>query len=869
MLAIIHMLGEWRTYLQGRQPFVIRIRTDHNSLQYFMTQQSLSARQSRWLDKLADFDFKIEYIKGPSNTVADALSRRPDHSTESDPLQTRSGSLAAYMLSTLDSCGKATLTKAELLSLPIFSAPCPDTLCATARLVSRPTTKTPLTDEQRAAHIAEATQSHLPFIDRPRPDKHGVIHMPSQQCTAYTAKGNACKLRTLRGHQCAVHTRIHQRLTVAKSTIPNGGLGLFVAKGAPPIRRGERIACYSGDWIQLLPEDADNDSKGGPYFLQINRNLCVDAARTNTALGRWANDTRGVTDATGRRQRPNAMLVADRRNRQGALKASRTIKPGEEIFASYGRNYWKQHGTPQQMATIINTLVSELQPDSTDLLSQLRAAALKDDAYQAILTSGELGALTVKDGLLYDQDRIIVPNDIGLRTRLLSEAHDASTAGHSGVAATRDRLSTRVHWAGMASDVHDYVVSCDSCQRNKVEQRRTAGLLRPPPVPDEPGYAINIDFVFGLPKTNRGHTGYLSITCRLSNWLQPALCSDGITAEGAAQLVFDHWVRTFGLPARIVSDRDPRFTGRFWRELWRLLDTRLDMSTAGHPQTDGKAENRQRTANTMLRHYVDFEQSDWDMKLLRAAHAINHTKSVSTGFTPFEVMFRRSPRLPLDIALSPPDMGTPSPSSLPAINNFLDRHRYIWTKAKENALKAQSDQKSHADKHRRDVSYAVGEEVLLSTRDLRLAADSSDTQRAQKLTARFIGPFRINRIINPNAYELDLPQQLRIHPTQNISKLRRYIRSPDRFNGRPPFASRPPPECIDPAGDEQYTVERILACRHVGRRKEYLVKWFGYPTEESSWEPKSNLRCPDKIAEFEAYQLHGDPIPDSDSDSMQ
>ena len=83
MLAIIHTLTEWRTYLQGRQPFTIRIRTDHNSLQYFMTQPSLSARQVRWLDKLADFDFKVEYIRGPINTVADALSRRAGTSPRS------------------------------------------------------------------------------------------------------------------------------------------------------------------------------------------------------------------------------------------------------------------------------------------------------------------------------------------------------------------------------------------------------------------------------------------------------------------------------------------------------------------------------------------------------------------------------------------------------------------------------------------------------------------------------------------------------------------------------------------------------------------------------------------------------------------
>jgi hypothetical protein len=377
-----------------------------------------------------------------------------------------------------------------------------------------------------------------------------------------------------------------------------------------------------------------------------------------------------------------------------------------------------------------------------------------------------------------------------------------------------------------------------------------------------------MDFVFGLPETARGHTGYLSITCRLSNWLEPALCTDSITAEGSAQLVFDRWVRTFGLPARIVSDRDPRFTGRFWRELWRLLDTKLDMSTAGHPQTDGKAENRQRTANTMLRHYVDFEQKNWDMQLLHAAHAINHTKSVATGLTPFEVMFRRSPRLPLDIALSPSlplQRGSPSPpSALPAVNNFLERHKYIWARAKENALKAQADQKTHADKHRREELFAVGDEVLLSVKDLRLAADSTEAQRAAKLTARFVGPLKVTRVINPNAYELELPPQLRIHPVQNISKLRRYRRSPERFAPhRPQPSARPPPECIDPAGDAEYDVERIVAARRHGRRQEYLIKWLGYPNEECSWEPRSSLKCPQALAEFHTRQ--GPPESDSHS----
>jgi len=457
-------------------------------------------------------------------------------------------------------------------------------------------------------------------------------------------------------------------------------------------------------------------------------------------------------------------------------------------------------------------------------------------------------------GLLFHGDRVVVPNDQPLRVQLLAEAHDSGSAGHSGVASTTDRLAQRVYWAGMASAVHDYVVSCDSCQRNKVEQRRTAGLLRPPPVPEEPGYAINMDFVFGLPRTARGHTGYLSMTCRLSNWLQVALCSDVVSAEQAAQLVFDGWVVHYGLPAVIISDRDPRFTGKFWRELWRLLDTQLHMSTAGHPQTDGKAENRQRTANTMVRHYVDFEQTDWDEKLVRATHAINNTKSVSIGLTPFEVMFRRAPRLPLDIALGRGITQSTAPKA-PAAADFAQRHSYLWAAARSNMLKAQADQKRFADRNRRDERFAVGDEVLLSTKDLKLVQDPNQS-RAGKLTARFVGPLVVCQVINDNAYKLTLPPQLRIHPVQNISKLRRYRRSPDTFTGRPTPADRPPPECVDPAGDPLFEVERILARRSKGRgSSDYLIKWKGYPNEDCTWEPRSSLdTCPELLEEFENRQ---------------
>jgi hypothetical protein len=1018
MLAIIHALTEWRTYLQGRQPFTVRVRTDHNSLQYFMTQPSLSARQARWLDKLADFDFKIEYVKGPTNVVADALSRRSDHTGQ--PVDER----VATALLALETQGSVSFSSQEWAAMPYFDAPSGHTLLANARRVSeRLRAAPPLlpAEARRQADIREATLSHDPAPDRPAPDKAGTIRMPSQQCTAFTRQERRCNRRTLRGQHCATHMRLIDRLAIRKSLVPDAGLGIFVAsgKGALPFQRGQRIALYTGDWVQILP-GRRGDRIGGAYFLQINQGLAVDAARTNTGLGRWANAPLNAEQPNGVPLRANAELVPDHANKQGALKALRDIQPGEEILVNYGAAYWRfhraQHGggdaeelapdVGQALAALwlaaapeepagqpsccgVRTRSQEAEPEDSGVgkrarshnardeennplrrsnrvkahkrdfygqqpcrvidcqcchfpegaaqedrwcrgwvargyhtcmgcevctdehdrrhreedsdeddspsppkepsprrkkqtakrsgppspkdpaalvkgqplgdidrpgyAPQVRTAAATDAAYQAMYTavcSEPRDGLSVEGDLLHKDGRLVIPADAALRTLLLSEAHDAASAGHTGVAGTLDRLRTRVYWAGMHADVHDYVVSCDSCQRMKVEQRKTAGLLRPPPVPDEPGYALNMDFVFGLPRTARGHTGYLSMTCRLSNWLQIALCTEEVGAEGAAQLVFDGWVRHYGLPAVIISDRDPRFTGRFWQELWRLLDTRLNMSTAGHPQTDGKAENRQRTANTMLRHYVDFEQSDWDTQLEHAAHAINNTRSVSSGLTPFEVMFRRAPRLPLDVALRPPAQAARA-SEVPAAVSFLQRHRYIWDAAKQNLLKAQADQKRYADRHRREETFAVGDDVLLSTRDLRLLESK---ERAAKLTARFVGPFKVTEVINDNAYKLDLPAALRVHPVQNVSKLRRYRLSPPRFAGRPAADNRPPPECTDPAGDEVYEVERVLAQRGSSRRPEYLIKWKGYPNEDASWVSGSALDCSDLLAEFRQRQ---------------
>jgi hypothetical protein len=878
MLAVIEMLGEWRTYLQGRQPFKIRINTDHESLKYFMTQQDHKGRPARWLEKLADFDFKIEYIKGPTNTVADALSRRSDHMDPPPPTEiggpTRNvAALAAY---NLERNGYVSFSKDQWVNLHgaiaahVGNSPSPsDSTVSNAAIAKQPRpADTEAEIAQRAANQRAADESHPPADDRPNPNKKGAIAMPSQRCTAQTKNGDHCRQRTAKGQYCYNHRRGLQGWRLSKSSIPGAGIGVHATKKLP---KGTRVP-YTGDQVPL-----DADADGGAYFLELTHSSAIDAARTNAGDGRWINDPKG----TGKRA--NCKFVVYRGS--AVVETTREIAVGEELLVSYGGSYWRysaQAGHKQQprakgvgarmgqdvggprkgakeIAASGLTSTTAPSPPTSDLVARIRAAAAVDPQYQQALASPADFGATARDSLLYRDDKIVIPSDQPLRVAILAELHDSASAGHTGIASTFDRLSSRVYWGTMRADVQTYVTSCDSCQRNKVEQRKAAGLLRPPPTPGEPGYAINMDFVTGLPLTPRGHTAYLSITCRLSNMLQVGLCQDTVTALQAAELVFDNWVVHYGLPAIIISDRDPRFTGEFWRALWKIMDTTLQFSTAGHPQTDGKAENRQRTANTMLRHYVSFEQTDWDLQLRRATFAINHTRSASTHLTPFEVMLGRSPRLPLDTALAPLHATDSALVRLPAVHELAARFAPLWQQAQANLQRAQGDQKRFADKHRREEHYAVGDLVLLSVKDLKFL-QTADAQRSAKFTARFVGPFPVSKIINDNAYELQLPPQLRIHPVQNVSKLRRFVPSPAAFASRPQSdaSSRPPPEMSDAAGNAEYEVERILGQRRTGRKgrmTEYLVKWLGYTNEECEWIPQSRMNCPDLLDDF--HRTHG------------
>jgi hypothetical protein len=353
-----------------------------------------------------------------------------------------------------------------------------------------------------------------------------------------------------------------------------------------------------------------------------------------------------------------------------------------------------------------------------------------------------------------------------------------------------------------------------------------------------------MDLITQLPRSKAGNDAIVVFVDKLTKMVHYVATTTNVTAPQLASLFLRDVCRLHGVPESILSDRDPRFTAHFWRAFWEQLGTKLTMSTAYHPQTDGQTERANRTLEEMLRSYVNWRQTDWDLHLPMLEIAINNAKQASTGFSPFYLNYGQEIQLPLDSALR-----VARECKNPEAAERIKQLKQDIEKAKDGIRKAQQRQGHYADQHRREVTFVVGDRVLLSTEHLRMVGD----KRTPKFSYKYIGPFRIKRVVGTNACELELPESMQIHPVLNVSRLKPYkdgfLSHPDR--ARP--HDRPAPELVREDGAEVYEVDRVIATRGRGARIEYLVEWKGYPTWEASWVRKSEMGdAREAIAEFEA-----------------
>lgn len=448
-----------------------------------------------------------------------------------------------------------------------------------------------------------------------------------------------------------------------------------------------------------------------------------------------------------------------------------------------------------------------------------------------------------------------IPEDRALRQNILRKNHDDLMGGHYGIDKTVEILKRKYHWPYLRRDVHEHVSRCPPCQLNKIRRHKPWGELVPLPVADTAWRHFSLDFVTDLP-TSRDAQGneydsILVLVDRFSKYVRYLPVSKTITAQGVADLLLRQCFLKQGPPDTLLSDRGSVFTSQFWSDICYHLRIDHRLSTAFHPQTDGQTERQNQELETFLRIYMNYQQDNWVDLLPFAEYAYNSKQHSGHGYCPIKVAFGTDPKgfdgVPDEHWLRRPDPRWagegPSTALRRQAAGRLEGWGEVWEAAKASLEHAQTQNQKWYDGKRTSRSFAVGEQVLLRAKNI------TTRRPSKKFDARYLGPFTVNARVGKLAYRLGLPPAMsRLHPVFNVTLLEPWNTPTAESNFRPGNIQIP----NNIATGDRYEVEGIMDQRHTqARGQEYLVKWLGWPIEDSTWEPTANLdHCEEILGEY-------------------
>ncbi|WVZ80805.1 hypothetical protein U9M48_028256 [Paspalum notatum var. saurae] len=390
-----------------------------------------------------------------------------------------------------------------------------------------------------------------------------------------------------------------------------------------------------------------------------------------------------------------------------------------------------------------------------------------------------------------DEKLICVPNVDRIRKLILSEAHDTAYSIHPGSTKMYYDLKERFWWYGMKRAVAEYVAICDTSQRVKAEHQRPAGLLQPLKVPEWKWEEITMDFIVGLPRTQKGYNSIRVVVDRLSKVAHFIPVNTTYLGAKLAELYIFRIVCLHGVLKRIISDRDSQFTSRFWD--W----------TQSSDSTDGQTERTNQILEDMLRPCAIQYGTSWDKCLPYAEFSYNNSYQASLKKSPFEALYeRRCSRIRQD----------------------AEQQLQIVQK---NLRVAQSRQRSYADVRRRDLSFKVDDHVFLKVSPMRGIRRFNMKGR---LETRYIRSFKILEKKGEVAYRLEFASQ----------SLKKCLRVPEE---------QAPLEGLDIQEDLTYTEHpvKILDTSERSTRNKRIkmchVQWSHHIEAEATWKQEDELKA--------------------------
>ena len=355
-------------------------------------------------------------------------------------------------------------------------------------------------------------------------------------------------------------------------------------------------------------------------------------------------------------------------------------------------------------------------------------------------------------------EQLVLPRQC--RAMVLKLAHETPLAGHLGRNKTTRRVLQRFYWPGVCRDVAKHCRCCPECQKAQNRREQPAPLV-PLPVMAEPFARIAMDIVGPLPRSKSGHK-YILVICDYATRYPEAVPLRSCEAEKIAEELIKLFSR-MGIPKEILTDQGSNFTSKLLAELYNMLQVRAIRTTPYHPQTDGLVERFNQTLKAMLRRMVNKEGKDWDRLLPFLLFAYREVPQASTGFSPFELLFGRKIRGPLDVIKERWEADHKSSESVVSyILSIQDRIASMADLVGENMQKAQETQKRWYDRNAREKTLEPGEKVLV------LLPTSSN-----KLLAQWQGPYTVEKRVSDVTYQV-MSNKRKRHRVFHVNMLRQW-----------------------------------------------------------------------------------------------
>jgi hypothetical protein len=448
--------------------------------------------------------------------------------------------------------------------------------------------------------------------------------------------------------------------------------------------------------------------------------------------------------------------------------------------------------------------------------------SLREDA-----ETGNDYRLTLDEGLLLRDGCLVVPDTDQLRTQLIREAHTPISQAHPSPGKTIKMLRERYYWKGMKSDVTTYLANCAACRRSHQPRGKTPGFLHPLPIPQYRWQHICVDFK-SFPPDRAGYDNIVVFIDRLSKEAISIPCTKEATATDLAHLFYTHVYRHHNVPESIVSDRGPQFISQFWNAFCSLIGTKVKLSTAFHPQTDGQTEIMNQYIDQRLRPYVNHYQDNWAEMLPALDNAQLTLPHASIGMSPYELSHGIPPRKSFDWKEPAPPETARDKLSQAEARKFVKSLEHAYEFVKSSMAKAQAANQQQANKKRREVDFDVGDTVYL------LATNLKTDRPSKKLADQQSGPWRV-KARHGHSFELELPSWMKIHPVFSPQLLRKAATNP-----LPGQLEQPQPP-VNITGDNEYELSAIRAVRKRWNRLEYQADWLGHD-QDPQYYPASDFK---------------------------